>query len=29
MKAIAIAIAVIAFVVAMVIGVDSLMCESP
>jgi len=29
MKVIAIAIAVIAFVVAMVIGVDSLMCEPP
>jgi hypothetical protein len=29
MKIIAIAIAVIAFVVAMVIGVDSLMCEPP
>jgi len=29
MKAIAIAIAVIVFVVAMVIGVDSLMCEPP
>jgi len=29
MKVIAIAIAVIAFVVAMFIGVDSLMCESP
>jgi len=29
MKIIAIAIAVIVFVVAMVIGVDSLMCEPP